>query len=105
MWGGGPWHIVTGYPIVHDKKEENPRDIGYYVTIQVIHFWPVNTSKNPLEHQNTSSFRSVSDHSIPFTALLSHQFFTVCGAHTPPHCPPEHNRRLTEPLFTGHGLP
>jgi len=26
---------VTGYPVVMDKKAENPKDYGYYVTIQV----------------------------------------------------------------------
>jgi len=36
VWDKGPWKVVTGYPVVVDKKDEDPKDYGKYVTVQAM---------------------------------------------------------------------
>jgi len=35
LWRKGPWKTLTGYTVVVDRADDDPRDHGKYLTIQV----------------------------------------------------------------------
>lgn len=34
LWRKGPWKVLTGYTVVVDRADDDPHDIGKYLTIQ-----------------------------------------------------------------------
>eukprot|EP00286_Rhodomonas_abbreviata_P011891 CAMPEP_0181327034 /NCGR_PEP_ID=MMETSP1101-20121128/21857_1 /TAXON_ID=46948 /ORGANISM="Rhodomonas abbreviata, Strain Caron Lab Isolate" /LENGTH=211 /DNA_ID=CAMNT_0023435609 /DNA_START=8 /DNA_END=643 /DNA_ORIENTATION=+ len=33
LWRKGPWKVVTGYTVVYDKHDEDPHEMGKYLTV------------------------------------------------------------------------